>query len=191
MDHPLARARLHTNRQANTLFSNSQAQGLHDFQIRRGAPILLVDDSKAAGVVPHGPTDAVLFQGGANVPNPDGTISRRREVTKGPKLVTGKRHLIFCSPGGSDSNLTFNSGGVPTVLAIAKQIETSRFILNRIENFADAFHSRWVGDVRVEKHVGPRPRRTLMRERKGLIKVEVVNNIPIRIRHQKQQLRET
>src|SRR5258708_17612701 len=105
--------------------------------------ILLIDHSKTARVIPHGPADAVLFQRGAHIPNPGGAIRRRRKSPIGPAFITGKRNLILCGPAGSHSNLPVDAGGVPTFFAIAKQIVTPRFILNRGDNFSYSFRIRW------------------------------------------------
>src|SRR6266511_2050913 len=154
-------------------------------------PIHLTDHGKAARVVPHRPPDAVLLQRSAYVAYPNGAISSRRKVAKGPEFVTGKRDLILCSPGGSHRDLLVNAFGVPTVFAVAKQILTRRVILNGIEHFTNALRTRRVRNILEKGQIGAGPRRTLMRKGKGLVEVEVVNDIPVSIRLHKQQLRNT
>src|SRR6266850_486892 len=177
-----------TARNTNFLFLDAQSQSFHDLYIRRRVAILLINHRKAACVIPHGPADAVLLQRGAHVPKPNSAVRRRRKSAIGAEFVTGKGYLIPCSPGGSHPNLPVNAGGVPTVFAIAKQIVTCWFILNRVEDLAYAFRIRRIGDVLIEGHVGASPCRALMRECKRLVEVEVVNNIPVGLRLQKQQL---
>src|SRR6267378_4812592 len=121
------------------LLLNSQSQSLHNLNIRCRVAILLVDHRKAARVVPHCPPNAVLFHRRAHIPDPNGAISRGCKLAEGPELVTSKRDVILCGPGGSHPNLAVNAGGIPIVFAIAKQIVTRRFILNRVENLAHAF----------------------------------------------------
>src|ERR1700730_18415734 len=102
------------------LLLNSQSECLYDFYIGRRVAILLVDHSKATCVIPHGPADAVLFQRGAHILNPDGAIGRRRKFAKAAEFITSERDLILCSPCGRYRNLPVDAGGVPTVFAIAK-----------------------------------------------------------------------
>src|SRR6266567_537706 len=103
--------------------------------------ILFIDDRKAARIIPHGPADAVLFQRHAHVLNPGDAISGRRKAAIGAEFITSERDLILCSPRGSYANLPINSGRVPTFFTITKQISTRRFILNRVDNSADAFRT--------------------------------------------------
>ncbi len=103
--------------------------------------VLFIDDSKATRVIPHGPADAVFFQGSTHIPDPDDAISGRRKAAIGSEFITSERYLILCSPRGSYANLPINSGRVPTFFTIAKQISTRRFILNRVDNSAYAFRT--------------------------------------------------
>src|SRR5436190_8979387 len=165
------------------LLLNTQAQSLNHFCIRRRVAILLIDRTKAARVIPHGPANAVLFQRDTHVSNPGGAIRGWRKVLVGAELIASERDAILCSPGSRLSNFPVNAVGVPTIFAIGKQITTRRLILNSVENRGYSFGIRWVWDVLIKGHRGAGPGCTLMGERERLVKVEVVNNILIAIRN--------
>src|SRR6266478_7640166 len=153
--------------------------------------ILFIDHRKAARVVPHGPADAVPFHRSSHVPNPKGAISRRRNFAICPEFITGKRDVIPCSPGGGRRNFLIDAGGIPTVLAIAPQTVTRRFILNRVENLVYAIRTRWVRNVFIEGRIRPSPSRALMRERERFVEMKVINDVSVGIGLYKQQLGKT
>src|SRR5205814_1914604 len=173
------------------LFLTTQPQGFHDLGVRCRVAADLIDDGEASGVVPHGPTNPVLLESSADVGDPAGAIGGVREAAIGAELVASHHHMMLCCPCRSHGDLAVDALSAPAVFAITKQTETRRIVSDGVENLTHGFRARGIWNIAIELEIWTRPTCALVCKLKRIVVMKVINDVPIGVRLERQQLPQT
>ena len=101
-----------------------EAEGFYGDGVGGGGVVLLGDDAEVAAVVPHGPADVELLEGGADVVEVAGTGVGWGFVAVGAELVADDGDVVLVGPGAgeletAEDGLLVPSGGGVEVEGVA------------------------------------------------------------------------
>src|SRR6185295_14756508 len=151
----------------------------------------LIHRGETSGIIPHGPTDAVLLERHAHVVKPRHSVCCANNLPIATKLVTRDEHMMLSGPRSRHPEFPVNSCSIPVLFTITKQVVLRRLILNGVEHESHGFRRRRIWNIFVERQVWTSPRCALVRECKRLVKMKVVNHVRVGIRLEKKHFVES
>src|SRR5207302_10510709 len=173
------------------LFLTTQPQGFHDLGVRCRVAADLIDDGEASGVVPHGPANAVLLESSADVGDPAGAIGGVREAAIGAELVASYQHMMLCCPCRSHGDLAVDALSAPAVFTISEQTKPRRIVGHTVQHLTHRLRARGIWNVAIELKIWTRPACALVCKLKRIVIMKVINDVPIGVRLERQQLPQT
>src|SRR6185437_16303072 len=90
-----------------------QSERMQNTIVGNGTPILLVDHTEAAAVIPHRPANVVLLEGCANIIDPAGACFGVRVASVHAELVAGERNVMSFRPISGKPHLAGDAIAIP------------------------------------------------------------------------------
>src|SRR3954469_24351235 len=128
-----------------------EAQSRGGSRVGRDIAALPDGDAEASGIIPHRPTDVVMFKRRANVFYPAQACLRGRISAKDSELVTHERHVMFLPPGGGKRDGSLHMLGIPALFPVSFQRSLCRLLFDG----GQGGNSFGAGGIRNVFDVGP------------------------------------
>ena len=135
--------------------------------------------AEAAGVVPHGPTEIVLFEGGADVFEPGGAVLGFSGVAEDAEFVADDGNVPVSRPGRDLIEVYIDASEIPAVGTVAHDEKAIVIVGNGCGGGANVVG---IGGIRKTFEVVPgiyAPGCALMGEDVRLVKMEIVNDVGV------------